>query len=106
MMPCGLSGWSWGVLRLHDVLLRPCDILGRPGEGMLLLRSHFAHYRPLVAATALGVAAAVHDLVAAQLSERWSAGSISRPRDNALDDLGGTYAQINAAFWLPLRQCG
>ena len=34
------------------------------GQGMLLLREHFAHYRPLVAATALGVAAAVHDLVA------------------------------------------
>lgn len=97
-VPCGLTGWAWGELRLHDVRLRPCDILCRPGEGMALLRSHFAHYRPLVAATALGVAAAVHDTVAAQLSERWSAGIISKPRDNALIALGRAYAQINAAL--------
>jgi alkylation response protein AidB-like acyl-CoA dehydrogenase len=44
-VPCGLAGWAWGELRLRDVRLRPCDILGRPGEGMLLLRSHFAHPR-------------------------------------------------------------
>ena len=97
-VPCGLSGWAWGELCLHDVRLRPCDILGRPGAGMALLRSHFAHYRPLVAATALGVAAAVHDTVAAQLGERWSAGIISKPRDNALIALGRAYAQINAAL--------
>jgi len=65
---------------------------------MMLLRSHFAHYRPLVAATALGVAAAVHDTVAAQLADRWSAGIISKPRDNALIALGRAYAQINAAL--------
>ena len=98
IVPCGLSGWAWGELRLHDVRLRPCDILGRPGEGMVLLRSHFAHYRPLVAATALGVAAAIHDTVAAQLADRWSAGIINRPRDNALIALGRAYAQINAAL--------
>lgn len=98
LVPCGLSGWAWGELRLHDVRLRPCDILGRPGTGMALLRSHFAYYRPLVAATALGVAAAVHDTVAAQLGERWSAGIISKPRDNALIALGRAYAQINAAL--------
>lgn len=97
-MPCGLSGWAWGELRLHDVRLRPGDLLGRPGDGMVLLRSHFAHYRPLVAATALGVAAAVHDSVTDKLGERWSAGTISRPRDNALIALGRTYARINAGL--------
>jgi alkylation response protein AidB-like acyl-CoA dehydrogenase len=98
ILPCGLAGWAWGELRLQDVQLRPCDILGRPGEGMLLLREHFAHYRPLVAATALGVAAAVHDLVAAQLSTRRSAGIIVQLRDNALITLGRAYAQINAGL--------
>jgi alkylation response protein AidB-like acyl-CoA dehydrogenase len=98
ILPCGLAGWAWGELRLQDVQLRPCDILGRPGEGMLLLREHFAHYRPLVAATALGVAAAVHDLVAAQLSTRRSAGIIAQLRDNALITLGRAYAQINAGL--------
>ncbi len=98
LVPCGLSGWAWGELCLHDVRLRPCDILGRPGAGMVLLRSHFAHYRPLVAATALGVAAAVHDTVTDLLGDRWSAGIISRPRDNALIALGRAYAQINAGL--------
>jgi alkylation response protein AidB-like acyl-CoA dehydrogenase len=98
VLPGGLSGWTWGELRLQDVELRPCDILGNPGEGMALLREHFAHYRPLVAATALGVAAAVHDMVAAQLRTRRAAGIISRLRDNALITLGRAYAQINAGL--------
>ena len=98
ILPGGLSGWSWGELRLQDVELRPCDILGKPGEGMPLLREHFAYYRPLVAATALGVAAAVHDTVVAQLCARRSAGIIVRLRDNALITLGRAYAQINAGM--------
>jgi alkylation response protein AidB-like acyl-CoA dehydrogenase len=98
ILPCGLAGWAWGELRLQDVRLRPCDVLGRPGQGMLLLREHFAHYRPLVAATALGVAAAVHDFVAARLRTRRSSGMITRLRDSALITLGQAYAQINAGL--------
>jgi alkylation response protein AidB-like acyl-CoA dehydrogenase len=98
LQPCGLSGWAWGELRLADVRLRPCDILGRPGDGMQLLREHFAYYRPLVAAIAMGAAAAVHDQVAAQLDTRQAARTISRPRDNALITLGRAYAQINAGL--------
>lgn len=98
IQPCGLSGWTWGELRLADARLRPCDILGRPGDGIRLLREHFAHYRPLVGAIALGVAAAVHDQVAAQLGTRQAARAISRPRDNALIRLGRAYAEINAGL--------
>jgi hypothetical protein len=54
--PSGLSGWAWGELRLDGVTVRPCDILGQPGDGLRLLRDHFARYRPLVAATALQAA--------------------------------------------------
>ena len=96
--PAGLSGWTWGELHLHEVTVRPCDILGQPGQGMQLLREHFAHYRPLVAATALGAAAAVHDQTSAQLDGRRQAGAIADLRDNALITLGRTYAQINAAL--------
>ncbi|MCW2943498.1 MAG: acyl-CoA dehydrogenase [Actinoallomurus sp.] len=96
--PSGLTGWAWGELHLDGVLLRQCDLLGRPGEGMALLREHFAHYRPLVAATALGAAAAVHDTVAAHLNARRSAGIIAEVRDNALITVGRAYAQINAAL--------
>jgi alkylation response protein AidB-like acyl-CoA dehydrogenase len=70
---------------------------------MLLLREHFTHYRPLVAATALGVAAAAHDLVAAHLQTRQRAGTITRMRDNALITLGRAYAQINAALLAALH---
>ena len=97
IIPAGLSGWTWGELHLHEVTVQPCDILGQPGQGMQLLREHFAHYRPLVAATALGAAAAVHDQTSAGLDGRRQAGAIADLRDNALITLGRTYAQINAA---------
>jgi alkylation response protein AidB-like acyl-CoA dehydrogenase len=96
--PAGLSGWAWGELHLDSVRLRRHDILGHPGKGMDLLREHFAHYRPLVAATALGAAAAACDFAAAHLDTRQKAGVITRLRDNALITLGRAYAQINAAM--------
>ena len=96
--PAGLSGWSWGELHLDGVTVRPCDIIGQPGEGMPLLRDHFASYRPLVTATALGAAAAVHDQTADLLASRHQAGIIVRVRDNALITLGRTWAQLNAAL--------
>jgi len=94
----GLSRWAWGELHLDGVRLRRRDILARPGKGMDLLREHFAHYRPLVAATALGAAAAACDSVIAHLDTRRKAGFISGTRDNALITLGRAYAQINAAM--------
>ncbi len=96
--PAGLSGWTWGELHLDGVRLRRRDILVRPGKGMDLLREHFVHYRPLVAATALGAAAAACDSVAAHLDTRRKAGFITSLRDNALIALGRAYAQINAAM--------
>jgi alkylation response protein AidB-like acyl-CoA dehydrogenase len=96
--PSGLAGWTWGELHLDGVRLRPSDLLGQPGTGMALLHEHFAHYRPLVAATALGAAAAVCDAVAAHLNARRSAGIITEIRDNALITVGRAYAQINAAL--------
>jgi alkylation response protein AidB-like acyl-CoA dehydrogenase len=64
---------------------------------MRLLREHFAYYRPLVAATALGASAAVHDHVSALLDHRRETRVITSPRDNALITLGRSYAEINAA---------
>lgn len=76
---------------------------------MRLLRTHFAHYRPLVAATALGAAAAAHDRTATLLDSRQHDGIVSRIRDNALIIVGRTYAEINAALlaWVcrPLPSC-
>ena len=96
--PCRLSGWAWGELHLDQVTIRPDDIIGEPGTGVDLLREHFAGYRPLVTATALGAAAGCHDRTVAALRFRCQSGSIARLRDNALIIIGRTYAQINAAL--------
>jgi alkylation response protein AidB-like acyl-CoA dehydrogenase len=98
LAPAGLSGWAWGELHLRGVRLHPSQVLGQPRHGMALLREHFAHYRPLVAATALGAAAAVHDQVTSHLQARRAAGIIADLRDNALISLGRAYTQINAAL--------
>ncbi|AOS61201.1 acyl-CoA dehydrogenase family protein [Actinoalloteichus hymeniacidonis] len=96
LSPTGLAGWSWGVLELDAVPVRDTDVLH--GDGMELLREHFAAYRPLVTATALGGAAAVFDTVAATLVARRDNGELTRLRDTALVTLGRTHAQLMTAL--------
>lgn len=90
--PTGLAGWTWGILDLDAVPLTPTDVLD--GDGMLLLRDHFAHYRPLVTATALGGAAAVFDTAAATLTHRRDSDDLPRLRDSALISLGRTHTHL------------
>lgn len=94
--PTGLAGWTWGILDLDAVPIAPEDVLHV--DGMLLLRDHFAHYRPLVTATALGGAAAVFDTVTATLTHRHDSGDVPRLRDSALITLGRTHAQLVTAL--------
>jgi alkylation response protein AidB-like acyl-CoA dehydrogenase len=94
--PTGLAGWTWGILDLDAVPVRPRDVLH--GDGMMLLREHFAGYRPLVTATALGGAAAVFDTVTATLAARQATGDLPRLRDSALITLGRTHAQLVTAL--------
>jgi acetyltransferase-like isoleucine patch superfamily enzyme len=97
--PSGLSGWSWGVFRLHDLPVDPVKaLLGAPGSGLNIFHRHFARFRPLVTATALGTAAGVHGLVAGTLVGRLNAGTLPRVRDNALIALGRAHAEITAAL--------
>jgi alkylation response protein AidB-like acyl-CoA dehydrogenase len=63
-----------------------------------LLREHFAAYRPLVTATALGGAAAVFDTVAATLATRRASGELARLRDTALVTLGRAHANLVTAL--------
>lgn len=65
---------------------------------MALLREHFAGCRPLVAATALGGAAAVFDAVTARLSARRALGDLRRLRYSALITLGRTHVQLATAL--------
>ncbi|WP_143532309.1 acyl-CoA dehydrogenase family protein [Saccharothrix sp. ALI-22-I] len=94
--PTGLAGWSWGILDLDAVPVRPDDLLR--GNGMGLLREHFAGYRPLVTATALGGAAAIFDTVTEVLAVRKATGDLSRLRDSALVTLGRAHAQLVTAL--------
>ncbi|MEK8141682.1 acyl-CoA dehydrogenase family protein [Streptomyces sp. M10(2022)] len=70
----------------------------RPREGLRVFRRHFAHFRPLVAATALGTAAGAHTAVTANLTARLDTHLIRHLRDNALVTLGRTHAELNAAL--------
>jgi alkylation response protein AidB-like acyl-CoA dehydrogenase len=97
--PAGLAGWTWGVLHLRQVSIDPrTDLIGGPGHGLEVFRQHFARFRPLVAATALGAAAGVHSLVAATLDAKHRNGVLLRIRDNALITLGRTHAALCAAL--------
>ncbi|WP_329474438.1 acyl-CoA dehydrogenase family protein [Kribbella sp. NBC_01484] len=97
--PFGLEGWSWGLLHLNEVPVDPAaDLIGRPGDGLGVFRRHFAGFRPLVTATALGTAAGVHTLVTGALAAKARVGVLPRIRDNALVVLGRTHAEITAAL--------
>ncbi|MGH3680232.1 MAG: acyl-CoA dehydrogenase family protein, partial [Natronosporangium sp.] len=97
--PAGLTGWSWGILRLQQVGIDPDrDVLAAPGHGLGLFRRHFTTFRPLVAATALGTAAGVHTTVTDALAARTRLGVLPRVRDNALIAIGRTHAELCAAL--------
>ena len=98
-VPAGLAGWAWGTLRLAQVRISvDDDLLGGRGDGLALFRRHFATFRPLVAATALGAAAGVHHRVTQALAARQHIGVLPRVRDTALVTLGRTHADLYAAL--------
>lgn len=97
--PAGLAGWTWGILRLRQVVIDPrTDLIGAPGHGLDIFREHFARFRPLVAATALGAAAGAHALVTDTLDAKHRIGMLPRIRDNALITLGRAHAAISTAL--------
>jgi alkylation response protein AidB-like acyl-CoA dehydrogenase len=97
--PFGLGGWSWEVLRLHDMPVNPAtDLVGPAGTGLDMFRRHIARFWPLATATALGTAAGVHTVVCDALAARQKVGVLPRVRDNALITLGRTHAEITAAL--------
>lgn len=102
--PTGLRGWSWGRLTFDHVPIAAADVLSGPGlDGLVVFTEHFAHYRALVTATALGAAAAAHDTVSAHLADRQHRGEIGRVRDHALITVGRAHAQINSGLLATLH---
>jgi hypothetical protein len=94
--PSGLGGWAWGLLDLDAVPVHVDDVLA--GDGTALVHEHFAGYRPLVAATALGAAAAVFDTVTTALANRVATGELPRLRDSALTTLGRAHPRLVGAL--------
>ncbi len=95
-----------GTLTFDQVRVDPADLLGRPGTAAALCAEHFAAFRPLVTATALGGAAAVVDEVLARLDQRLDLGWIRAPRDSALSTLGRHAAAIHAGLLACLAAVG
>lgn len=98
LRPAGLGGWTWGVLSLSDVAVDEADLIGSIGGGLEVFRQHFASFRPLVAATALGTAASVHTQVTATLRARLATGILPAARDTALVTLARTHIELNSAL--------
>jgi alkylation response protein AidB-like acyl-CoA dehydrogenase len=83
-------GWSWGELVLDRVPLPASAVLGAAVGGVAVFRRHLADYRPLVAATCLGAAAAaVDDWVERVLAAPNSGAGLPDPVVERLGDLRG-----------------
>jgi alkylation response protein AidB-like acyl-CoA dehydrogenase len=83
-------GWSWGDLVLQKVALPPTAVLGASVGGVAVFRRHLADYRPLVAATCLGAAAAaVDDWVERVLAAPNAGSGLPDPVVERLGDLRG-----------------
>ncbi|WP_205326980.1 acyl-CoA dehydrogenase family protein [Glycomyces sp. YM15] len=99
--PAGLGGWTWGLVAFDNVTVDPEQhLLGGPGQGLAIFQSHFARFRPLVTACALGCAAGVLDQVRSMLVAKRATGILPRIRDNALIELGAAWADITASALL------
>lgn len=96
--PMGLRGWSWGKIIFEDTPLTELEVLGARGQGTAIFKEHFVYYRPMVAMTALGVAAAVLDRTMNHVNQRRARKDIAEPRDTCLESVGHHYAAINAGM--------
>lgn len=95
----GLRGWSWGRLDFESVHVPADDLLIADDiGGQALFTRHFDYYRPLVALTALGGAAAAFDTTLAMLRERMTRRRIRRPLDSSLEQLGRSFIRLQSAI--------
>lgn len=96
--PIGLRGWSWGKVAFDDAPFTELEVLGARGQGTAIFKEHFVYYRPMVAMTTLGVAAAVLDQTMDHVNQRRNRKDIAEPRDTCLETVGNHYAAINAGI--------
>lgn len=94
----GLTGWSWGELEFDGVLIAKDSLLGARGEGLHVFNRHFAYYRPIVGATALGAGARLFDVVAERILSRHGVRDIGRILDSSTERLGRCYGDLVAGL--------
>lgn len=56
MEPMGLNGWSFGGLKIHNVLIPSEYLIGQEGQGFEIFSRHFNYWRTLMALISLGSA--------------------------------------------------
>jgi alkylation response protein AidB-like acyl-CoA dehydrogenase len=95
----GLQGWSWGTLTLEGVRIGPEVMFCDPGHGRSLFEAHFDYYRPIVAATAIGGAAAVYDRACDDVAHRTVTRQIERPRDSVQETVARCLMDLHGALW-------
>jgi len=97
--PAGLTGWSWGELTLENVQVPATALIGAAVGGIAVFRRHFAEYRPLVAATCLGAAAACIDSLVEYVVSRNSGGELPGALGERIGDLRGRVVMALSALF-------
>lgn len=92
------DGWSWGELTLQRVPVPASAVLGAAVGGVAVFRRHFAEYRPLVAATCLGAAAAAVDGWVERVLTGAGSGAGGRLPDGVVERLGDLRGRVLVAL--------
>jgi alkylation response protein AidB-like acyl-CoA dehydrogenase len=92
------DGWSWGELALQRVPVPASAVLGAAVGGVAVFRRHFAEYRPLVAATCLGAAAAAVDGWVERVLTGTGSGAGGRLPDGVVERLGDLRGRVLVAL--------
>ncbi|MFL6128544.1 MAG: acyl-CoA dehydrogenase family protein [Mycobacteriales bacterium] len=92
------DGWSWGELSLQRVPVPASAVLGAAVGGVAVFRRHFAEYRPLVAATCLGAAAAAVDGWVERVLTGTGSGDAGRLPAGVMERLGDLRGRVLVAL--------
>src|SRR5829696_6562937 len=96
--PGGGEGWSWGELSLQRVAVPAAGVVGAAVGGVAVFRRHFAEYRPLIAATCLGAAAAAVDGWVEKMLSGTAASAGGRLPDGVAERLGDLRGRVLVAL--------
>jgi alkylation response protein AidB-like acyl-CoA dehydrogenase len=99
----GLRSSYTGSIQLDEARLPPDRLLGEEGEGLALALDFFAHSRPQVAASAVGIARAAFEYATAYANERQAFGKPLIAKQGVSFKLADMAIQVEAARLLVWR---